>query len=99
MTTTTCDLCHCESDRLSVVENLWGMGESAICVDESTCSSAWAPAFEATPAGEPVETDGPFAVNPDDTEVVCYGQTFDSLDKAEPKRSTPTRRIVRALID
>ena len=92
---TTCDLCHCESDRLTVCEDLWGLGASTMCEDSAACSGAWASAFDlgAEPVAllpEPVE-----ATNAADTAVLLYTFTLDSRDKAEP---TPTRRI-RALTD
>lgn len=97
LTATACDLCHSESARLDVVADLWGMGPSAICSDSEACASAWAPAFDAPAAGETHEVE-PFAAstNPNDTAVLAYSPTWDSRDKADP---TPTRRIVRALID
>ena len=87
-----CDLCGSASDRLSRVEDLWGLGVSTMCEDAAACSGAWAPAFDTAAAGEPNETAGLIAgsEDPNETAVLVYGQTFNSLDKADPPK---TRRL------
>jgi len=90
-----CDLCGSESGRVSVVEDLWGLGSSTVCEDATACADVWAPSFEAGPTGEPHEADltpEPEGVLETRTRIVFYGPTFDSADKADP----PTRRLARA---
>jgi hypothetical protein len=95
-----CDLCGTESGKLSVVDDLWGLGASAICEDAAACSGVWAPAFDAGETGEPHEGDltpEPEG-SPNDTAVLHYAPTFDSLDKADPptRMGGVTRRLARA---
>jgi len=91
----SCDLCHHDSDRLTVIADHWGMGPTALCSDAEECSAHWAPAFVVVPAGESPETCGPYAsLAASATAVVCYGQTFNSLDTVLPREAT--RRLARA---
>ena len=76
-----CDLCGKQSDRLSRVDDLFGLGVSTLCADPAECAETWAPGF---------------SVDPNETAVIRHEQLFSELDKVEPPRRTHTRRIVRA---
>lgn len=45
-----CDLCGKPSDRLDVVDDLWGLGVSTLCADASECASEWGEGFEVDPS-------------------------------------------------
>ena len=76
-----CDLCGKASDRLSVVDDLWGLGVSVLCADPAECAETWAPGF---------------AQDPNETAVLAYlPETWRAaLDTVEPV-VTPTRRLSR----
>jgi len=76
---THCDLCGSDSDRLTHVEDLWGLGVSTMCADAEECASAWGTSF---------------GQDPGETAVLSYAITFSDLDKAPPP-TVKTRRIAR----
>jgi hypothetical protein len=67
---THCDLCGTQSDRLTQVDDLWGLGVEALCEDPAECASAWGEGF---------------GVDPNETAALTFSLILTDDDKAMPR--------------